>query len=76
MGGGGEGDEGRGMMGSVDFDSATANMYGCEPCPKCGSKHRAAYTGSKAAKRWGRATIECDDCGHVEPAEFVDEDCD
>jgi hypothetical protein len=32
------------------------NMYGCLPCPKCGSPYRCPYEKSKM--------IECDDCGY------------
>jgi hypothetical protein len=40
------------------------NMYGCLPCPKCGSKFR-----------WPTQdrTIQCDDCGLIE-ASFPDTD--
>jgi hypothetical protein len=50
--------------GLIDYGSPTANMYGCEPCPKCGAEYRAPY-GSETA-----TTIECDDCGHVEPGRW------
>lgn len=43
-------------------NSPTANMYGCEPCPKCGSKYRCVF--AKTPDR-----IDCDDCGYVEKAE-------
>ena len=43
----------------VSFDSYTANMYGCEPCPKCGSKFR--YVMADTPKQ-----IDCDDCGFKE----------
>ncbi len=45
----------------VDFMSNTANMYGCEPCPKCKSRYRAAFK-----KKDGPHMIECDDCGYAE----------
>ena len=35
-------------------------MYGCQPCPKCKGKYRAAF------KREHGRVIECDDCGHKE----------
>jgi len=35
-----------------------ANMYGCQPCPKCGSLYRASY------KRPDDLWIECDECGY------------
>lgn len=39
----------------VDVHSSTANMYGCEPCPRCGSKYRCVFEASKQH-------ISCDDC--------------
>ncbi len=36
---------------------AETNMYGCTPCPKCGSELRVPY-------QCGR--IECDNCGFTE----------
>ena len=45
----------------IDYSSETANMYGCEPCPKCGSEYRAPYKKSD-----GTISIECDDCGFKE----------
>ena len=53
--------------GRIDTFSRTANMYGCEPCPKCGSKYRAPF------KPDGVLMIECDDCGFKEPGEIGDE---
>ena len=43
----------------VDIYSPTANMYGCEPCPECGSKYRCVFAATSER-------IDCDDCGHVE----------
>jgi DNA-directed RNA polymerase subunit RPC12/RpoP len=43
----------------VDVNSPTANMYGCEPCPKCGSKFRCVFVSKPDL-------IQCDDCGHHE----------
>lgn len=51
--------------GRVDFSSPTANMYGCEPCPKCKSGFRAGY---RSPPR-----IACDDCGFEEAAIFVED---
>ena len=52
----------------VDTDSPTANMYGCEPCPKCGSKYRCVFQDKPKV-------IQCDDCGHQEPIEnYIEED--
>jgi hypothetical protein len=45
----------------LDFNSPTANMFGCEPCPKCGSKYRFQL----AAKP---EFIQCDDCGFEQRA--------
>lgn len=39
----------------VDIANPKANMYGCLPCPKCGSEFR---TPQKSG--W----IKCDDCGY------------
>lgn len=44
----------------VDFRSDTANMYGCEPCPKCKSKFRCVFGATPEQ-------IDCDDCGYAEP---------
>jgi len=48
----------------VDIYSETANMYGCEPCPKCGSKYRYITFGN---------VIQCDDCGYDENSEIKSE---
>ena len=40
------------------------NIYGCTPCPWCGSKHRAGYKKTN--------TIDCDDCGFTVPADFYE----
>ena len=50
----------------VDWDSPTANIYGCQPCPKCDSKCRASYRES--------GMIECDDCGLKQPYTFANPD--
>lgn len=47
----------------VNPDSPTANMYGCEPCPRCDSEYRATYRTDG-----GRKVIVCDDCGFNEEA--------
>lgn len=54
------------MSNVIDWNDSLKNMYGCAPCPQCGSKCRAPYKSSKKAKEMGAPTIECDDCGHVE----------
>jgi hypothetical protein len=43
----------------VNFGSPTANMYGCEPCPECGSKYRCVFAATNTQ-------IDCDDCGYTE----------
>jgi hypothetical protein len=40
----------------VDVNSPTANMYGCEPCPRCGSRFRCVWQARPNL-------IECDECG-------------
>jgi hypothetical protein len=55
------------MVAIVDVGSPTANMYGCEPCPKCGGKFRAPY------KRGDDLSVECDDCDFKEPGERTDD---
>lgn len=60
-------------MGKVDWESPTANMYGCEPCPKCGSEFRASYRTSRLAKVLKHPVIECN-CGFVEKAEYVSDE--
>jgi hypothetical protein len=37
------------------------NMYGCFPCPKCGSSYRYPN------RYQGRAVIRCDNCGRHAP---------
>ncbi len=41
------------------------NMYGCPPCPKCGSKYR--FPGTVGEVQRGIKDMVCDDCGHREP---------
>lgn len=43
----------------LDDNSPTANMYGCEPCPQCGSKYRCVLNDNPDQ-------IDCDDCGFKE----------
>jgi hypothetical protein len=40
----------------IDEDNPNANMYGCLPCPKCGSRYR-----------WPDAenVLRCDDCRYL-----------
>lgn len=38
------------------------NMYGCLPCPRCGSGYRYATLDSY---------IHCDECGKLQRAEFA-----
>lgn len=42
----------------VNVNNLRANMYGCLPCPKCGGEFRVPYD---------KGTIECGDCGFIEP---------
>ncbi len=55
-----EADVAEALSGIVDYNSPTANMYGCEPCPKCKSKYRVVMEATKNQ-------IDCDDCGFIEP---------
>jgi len=57
------------MTATIDISSPTANMYGCEPCPKCRSKYRYPATCAvpKKPDDDGSLRVFCDDCGHVEP---------
>lgn len=43
----------------IDDNSPTANMYGCEPCPKCKSRYRYVMAATPT-------TIDCDYCGFKE----------
>jgi hypothetical protein len=40
----------------IDSESAKANMYGCQPCPRCESRYRYRYIAEPNM-------ITCDDCG-------------
>lgn len=51
----------------LDLSNGKANMYGCQPCPKCSSKYRVPY------KRNGNLVIECD-CGFNEGATWEDDE--
>jgi hypothetical protein len=44
--------------------TAGANMYGCMPCPSCGSQYRCPDK--------SQTTVTCDDCGHIEYIVLVD----
>jgi hypothetical protein len=49
----------------VNLRSPTANMYGCEPCPKCRNKYRCVFQDKPNI-------IQCDDCGfHEEITERI-----
>ncbi len=63
------------ITGTVDWSESAIgrNMYGCLPCPRCGSKSRVSYRTSKEAKRLGHPTVECDECGFVERAFYSSE---
>ena len=56
-------------MTKLDFNSPTANMYGCEPCPKCSSKYRYPV---KNYLMMGSDRIICDDCGAVEAYQTIE----
>lgn len=47
--------------GMVDLSDETANMYGCQPCPKCNQTHRFVLSNDPN-------TVVCDDCGFTEKA--------
>lgn len=49
----------------VSFTDKNANMYGCQPCPKCGEKYRAPF---RAPPHRTGYVIACDDCGFSEDA--------
>ncbi len=54
----------------IDESDPAANMYGCLPCPKCGSRfrwpnHNETRTG---------LNVVCDECGLVQPAVRKDAD--
>lgn len=51
----------------IDINDPAANIYGCLPCPKCGSKFRAAFMVNDIPTDPLR--IECDVCGFKEMAE-------
>jgi predicted RNA-binding Zn-ribbon protein involved in translation (DUF1610 family) len=51
--------------GRVDTSDPNANMYGCQPCPKCGSIYRIPTNPPKDAQHYG--TINCEGCGFEEP---------
>ena len=57
------------MVAIVDFENPDANMYGCLPCPKCSSKHRASY---KGGRKDGTTEIRCDRCGFSEEARIIE----
>lgn len=47
------------MSGRIDLSSPTANMFGIEPCPRCGSEYRVPEGDDYM--------INCHDCGFSEP---------
>lgn len=47
------------MSSVVDLYDPTANMYGCQPCPQCGSVYRCVSNDKPDY-------IQCDDCGTEE----------
>lgn len=54
------------MSGKIDLNNEKANMYGCLPCPKCGSEYRWAETPDKGPTK--KAKVMCE-CGFEEPVE-------
>lgn len=48
------------QSGVVNYGSKTANMYGCEPCPRCSRRFRVVFAGSNKH-------ISCDDCNFMQP---------
>ena len=48
----------------IDEDDPHANMYGCQPCPKCHKQFRAAYRQENISGT--NLVIKCDDCGFEE----------
>mgnify|MGYP001564858060 CR=1 FL=1 len=49
----------------ISWHHVDNNIYGCSPCPWCGSVFRASYY-------YGPVTwIDCDDCGYCEQAHVV-----
>jgi hypothetical protein len=55
--------------------SAEHNIYGCTPCPVCGSKARAPYDRGPARSHIGMRdgelySVECSDCGFAQPGVY------
>ncbi len=50
----------------IDYDDPKANMYGCLPCPNCGSRFRFPYHSGKPGDT---NVIRCDDCQSEERLE-------
>lgn len=48
------------MSARINMESPTANMFGLEPCPKCGSRYRWPMKSPEV--------VQCDDCGLQEDA--------
>ena len=55
----------------LDTSNPDANMYGCLPCPKCGSEYRCPFLNGEDA-----GMIVCDDCGHREAYKERETDAD
>lgn len=47
------------------------NMYGCKPCPKCGSLYRWPTQKNHPTKP---NTTLCDDCGYEETNDTLEKD--
>jgi hypothetical protein len=46
----------------IDLSSPTANMYGCEPCPKCKSRYRQPIMKVLLLGEPAVLVIECPGC--------------
>jgi hypothetical protein len=53
----------------IDFESPTANMEGCEPCPRCKDEHRAPVND---ASSYTNIVIKCGVCRHQEVGASVE----
>lgn len=62
--------------GHIDINHEDANMYGCQPCPKCDSIYRIPYGPTSFAGRQYQGqtgqlapegVIHCEGCGFIEP---------
>lgn len=49
-------DEPTPVIETIDDNAPGANMYGCQPCPKCGRRYRYPDQDN---------VLRCDDCGYL-----------